>query len=60
MNFAGIILGFRVYRGYIGIMEKKVETTIKGLGYIGVIVGGLLGIIYWGFPKLGVLFGWSP
>ena len=34
-----IILGFRVYRGYIGVMEKKMETTMKGLGYIGVILG---------------------
>ena len=25
------ILGF--YWGYIGIMESKMETTIKGLGY---------------------------
>ena len=23
-----------VYWGYIGIMEKKMETTISGLGYI--------------------------
>ena len=29
------ILG--LYRGYIGIMEKKMETTIVYWGYIGVI-----------------------
>ena len=27
----GIIYG--VYWGYIGVMEKKVETTIQGLGF---------------------------
>ena len=31
----GIILG--LYWGYLGIMEKKMETTI--MGYIGVILG---------------------
>ena len=25
----------RVYRGYTGIMEKKMETTIQGLGFRG-------------------------
>ena len=29
-----VILGF--YRGYIGIMEKKMETTTVHWGYIGV------------------------
>ena len=28
------IIGFRVYRGYIGIMEKKMETTEIITGYI--------------------------
>ena len=29
-----LIYGYiRLYRGYIGIMEKKMETTIKGLGF---------------------------
>ena len=32
-----------VYRGYIGIMEKKMETTLSGLGFRVL-----------GFPKLGV------
>ena len=31
------------YRGYIGIMEKKMETTI--MGFIG-IIGYMLGL-YW-------------
>ena len=26
-----------IYRGYIGIMEKKMETTIVYWGYMGVI-----------------------
>ena len=34
----GVILG--LYWDYIGIMEKKMETTI--MGYIGVILG-----LYW-------------
>ena len=29
--------GLELYRGYIGIMENKMETTI--LGYIGVLQG---------------------
>ena len=32
---SGVILG--LYRGYIGIMEKKMETTIVLRGHIGVI-----------------------
>ena len=32
-------LGFKVHWGYLGIMEKKMELTIKGLGYIGVLLG---------------------
>ena len=34
----GIILG--LYKGYIGIMEKKMETTI--MGYIGYNIGVIL------------------
>ena len=39
MGYMGVILG--LCRGYIGIMAKKMETTILGLywGYIGVILG---------------------
>ena len=37
--------GFRAfglgYNGYIGIMEEKMETTIKGLGGLGFSVQGL-------------------
>ena len=32
-----IMGNIRLYRDYIGIMEKKMETTI--MGYIGVILG---------------------
>ena len=32
-----------LYRSYIGIMEKKMETTI--MGYIGVILG------YWSYDS---------
>ena len=32
VQYLGVILG--LYRGYIGIIEKKMETTI--MGYIGV------------------------
>ena len=28
------LVGFRVYRGYVGIMENKMETIIWGLGFI--------------------------
>ena len=38
MGYIGYILG--LYWGYVGIMEKKMETTI--MGYIGVI--GLFGV----------------
>ena len=31
-----------MYTGYIGIMEKKMETTI--MGYIGIIMGYILGL----------------
>ena len=42
VSYMGYILG--LYRGYIGIMEKKMETTIMGLyrDYIGYILG-----LYW-------------
>ena len=40
VQYLGVILG--LYRGYIGIMEKKMETTIVFRGYIGVILG-----LYW-------------
>ena len=40
------VLGFRVYGGYIGRMEKKMETTICILykGYMGLygVIGGPL------------------
>ena len=39
----GVILGF--YWDYIGIMEKKMETTISGLGFRGF---PKLGVPYWG------------
>ena len=32
-----------MYRGNIGIVEKKMETTIKGLGFIGFRVPLLTG-----------------
>ena len=35
-----VTIGFRVLKGYIGIMEKKMETTI--MGFIGYIMGS-----YW-------------
>ena len=28
-----IVLGLGIYWGYIGIIEKKMETTISGLGF---------------------------
>ena len=46
-----------VYRGYIGIMEKKMETTIEGLGFpkirgtfleVPIIRIGILWGLYWG------------
>ena len=37
LRFKG--LGFRVYWGYIGIMENKMETTIAYWGYTGIMEG---------------------
>ena len=31
MGYIGLYRG--LYRGYLGIMEKKMETTIWGLGF---------------------------
>ena len=31
------VIGFRVYWGYIGIMENKMETTIVYRGYRGIM-----------------------
>ena len=48
-----LLLGLRVlglYWGYIGIMEKKMETTVMGLGF-GVLGLGVLGL---GFGGLGL------
>ena len=41
-GFASVAMGFRVkglrlYREYIGMMEKKMEATIWGLGFRGII-----------------------
>ena len=39
----------KLYRGYIGIMEKKMETTIIYRGYIGIMEKKMeTTIIYWG------------
>ena len=43
------------FLGYIGIMEKKMETTI--MGYIGVIIGFTIGFYGW-LSKLWPLFGY--
>ena len=45
----GIVLG--LYWGYIGIMEKKMETTIVYWGYTRVILG-----VSWG--NVGVILGY--
>ena len=40
-----------IYRGYIGIMEKKMETTMLGLGlrvYSRPEVDRIWGILLWG------------
>ena len=37
METIGIIGYIGLYRDYIGIMTKKMETTIVYIGYIGVI-----------------------
>ena len=42
MRYIGIIGCIYIYRGYIGIMEKKMETTIIYWGNIRVIVGSSL------------------
>ena len=42
------ILG--LYRGYIGIMEKKMETTIVYWGCIGIMEKKMeTTIVYWGY-----------
>ena len=39
-DYIGVIQGLQdLYWGYIGIMEKKMETTIACWGYIRVILG---------------------
>ena len=38
------------YRGHIGIMEKKMETTIVCWGYIGIMEKKMeTTIVYWGY-----------
>ena len=32
-----ICIGSRVFRGYVGILEKKRETTIVYWGYVGIL-----------------------
>ena len=47
---AGGIWGFFVYWGYIGIMEKKMETTVVYWGCIGIMAKKMeTTIIYWGY-----------
>ena len=35
ISYNGLYRDYRVFWGNIGIMEKKMETTIKGLGFGG-------------------------
>ena len=35
MGCIGVVLG--LYRGYIGILEKNMETTIEGSGFRGIV-----------------------
>ena len=47
-SFQYVILG--LYRGYIGIMEKKMETTIVYCGYNGIMEKKMeTTIVYWGY-----------
>ena len=53
MGFGVQGLGFKViglYWGYIGIMEKKIETTIVYWGYIGIMEKKMeTTMAYWGY-----------
>ena len=49
-------LGFRVYWGYIGIMENKMETTIIHWGYIGIMENKMeTTIVCWGYTGIMVI-----
>ena len=41
-----------VYRGYIGIMEDKLETTLVNWGFIGIMENKMeTTIVYWGLYR---------
>ena len=54
MNFYSVL---GLYRDYIGIMEKNMETTIVQLDYIGIMEKKMeTTVVYWVYIGLGVVW----